>query len=280
MRVAVISDIHSNFKAFEAFLEYIEEHPVDAIIGLGDYVTDMPYPRRTLDMLYALMEKYPCIVLRGNREEYLLNHRKQDQGWHISSPSGALLYTYENITDQDMDFFEGLPTVMDHVKLGDCPELTLCHGAPEEVRGNLKYDLALQDKVMKELPTKYLLGGHTHHQETISLYDKLYINPGSLGLAIDEKGGHADFAILEGNKDGWKAELISIPYDLEEMLKTFGESGVDDYGLVLNRAVKKTMRTGINWFYFAAMDAMKLSGKPLQQVEEDIWNQVAVKREL
>ena len=216
------------------------------------------------------MEKYPCIILRGNREEYLLNHRKQDQGWHISSPSGALLYTYENITDRDMDFFEGLPTVMDHVKLGDCPELTLCHGAPEEVRGNL----------MKELPTQYLLGGHTHHQETISLYDKLYINPGSLGLAIDEKGGHADFAILEGNKEGWEYELISIPYDLEGMLQTFSESGVDAYGLVLNRAVKKTMETGINWFYFAAMDAMKLSGKPLNQVEEDIWDQVAEKLEL
>lgn len=280
MRVAVISDIHSNFKAFEAFLEYIEAHPVDAIIGLGDYVTDMPYPRRTLDMLYGLMEKYPCTILRGNREEYLLNHRKQDQGWHISSPSGALLYTYENITDRDLDFFEGLPTVMHKVQLGDCPELTLCHGAPEEVRGNLKYDLALQNQVMKELSTQYLLGGHTHHQETISLYDKLYINPGSLGLAIDEKGGHADFAILVGNKEGWEYELVSIPYDLEGMLQTFAESGVDAYGLVLNRAVKKTMETGINWFYFAAMDAMKLSGKPLHQVEEDVWDQVAEKLEL
>ena len=62
MKVAVISDIHSNFKAFEAFLNYIEEHPVDAIIGLGDYVTDMPYPRRTLDMLYDLMKRYPCYI--------------------------------------------------------------------------------------------------------------------------------------------------------------------------------------------------------------------------
>lgn len=279
MRVVVISDIHSNFKAFEAFLKYIEEHPIDRIIGLGDYVTDMPYPRRTLDMLYDLMEKYPCTILRGNREEYLLNHDKQDQGWHISSPSGALLYTYENITRRDLGFFEGLPSVT-RVQLEDCPELTLCHGAPEEVRGNLKYDLALQDRVMKELSTKYLLGGHTHHQQILELHDKIYINPGSLGLAIDEKGGHADFAILEGNKDGWKAELISVPYDLEGMLQTFEESGVDDYGLVLNRAVKKTMETGINWFYLAAMDAMKLSGKPLQQVDEDIWNQVAEKLKL
>lgn len=279
MRVAVISDIHSNFKAFEAFLEYIEVHPVETIIGLGDYVTDMPYPRRTLDMLYGLMEKYPCTILRGNREEYLLNHDKQDQGWHISSPSGALLYTYENITREDLDFFEGLPSAT-KVQLGDCPELMLCHGAPEEIRGNLKYDLPLQDKVMRELPTRYLLGGHTHHQETISLYDKLYINPGSLGLAIDEKGGRAEFCILEGSKEGWKAEPISIPYDLEGMLKTFAESGVDDYGLVLNRAVKKTMETGINWFYFAAIEAMEMSGTPMQQVGEDIWNRVAEKLEL
>lgn len=274
MRVAVISDIHSNFKAFEAFLAYIEEHPVDAIIGLGDYVTDMPYPRRTLDMLYDLMEKYPCYILRGNREEYLLTHDKKDQGWHISSPSGALLYTYENVTREDLEFFEGLPSVT-RVRIEEYPELLLCHGTPEEIRGNMKYDLEQCDRVMKTLPTEYFLGGHTHHQDVLVMYGKTYINPGSLGLAIDEKGGHAEFAILEGTKDGWQAELVSVPYDLEGMLQTFAVSGVDEYGLVLNRAVKKTMETGTNWFFFAAMEAMKLSGKPMQQVEEDIWAQVA-----
>ena len=279
MRVAVISDIHSNFKAFEAFLAYVEKHPVDAIIGLGDYVTDMPYPRRTLDMLYDLMKKYPCYILRGNREEYLLAHDKKDQGWHISSPSGALLYTYENITREDLDFFEGLPS-MTRVQIGYCPELLLCHGTPEEIRGNMKFDLEQCDRVMKALPTEYFLGGHTHYQDIVEKYGKTYINPGSLGLAIDEKGGRAEFAILEGEKSGWKPEFISIPYDLEGMLEAFAVSGVDDYGLVLNRAVKKTMKTGVNWFYFAAVDAMKLSGKPLQQVEEDIWNEVAEKLDL
>lgn len=279
MKVAVISDIHSNFKAFEAFLSYIEEHPVEAIIGLGDYVTDMPYPRRTLDMLYDLMKKYPCYILRGNREEYLLNHGKKDQGWHISSPSGALLYTYENIIREDLEFFESLPSVT-RVQIGDCPELLLCHGTPEEIRGNMKYDLEQCERVMQTLPTDYFLGGHTHHQQVEKMYGKTYINPGSLGLAIDEKGGHAEFAILEGNRDGWEAEFISVSYDLEEMMKAFAESGVDEYGLVLNRAVKKTMQTGINWFYFAAVDAMKLSGKPLQQVEEDIWDKVAEKLDL
>ena len=97
MRVAVISDIHGNYKALEAFLSYIEEHSVDAIIGLGDYVTDSPYPQRTLSMIYEMEKKYPCYLLRGNREEYLLDNRRQDQGWHICSPNGALYYTYRNV---------------------------------------------------------------------------------------------------------------------------------------------------------------------------------------
>lgn len=65
MRVAVISDIHSNYKALEAFLAYIEDCRVDAVIGLGDYVTDCPYPERTLSLLHEMEKKYPCHLLRA-----------------------------------------------------------------------------------------------------------------------------------------------------------------------------------------------------------------------
>ncbi len=280
MKLAVFSDVHANYKAFEAFVKYIEEHPVDGIIGLGDYVTDCPYPRKTLEILYDLMEKYPlCHILRGNREEYLLANARESQGWHISSPNGALFYTSLQVTQEDLDFFEHLPTVK-RVQIEDYPELMLCHGAPEAVRGNFEYDLKLRDEVMRTLPTGYLLGGHSHHQEATVEHGKLYINPGSLGLAIDHKGGHAEFAILEGSRSGWKPQLISIPYDLEGLLKEFAVCGLDEYGLVLNRAVKKTLKTGENHFYYAVVEAMQISGKPLAEVEEEIWNQVAEKLEL
>ncbi len=279
MRVAVISDIHGNFKAFEAFLAYIERYPVEAVIGLGDYVTDSPYPQRTLGMLYELQKKLPCYLLRGNREEYLLNNDKEPQGWHYCSPNGTLYYTSQNVTRADLEFFESLPTVK-RVKLGACPELMLCHGAPDEVRGNFEFDLELKDRVMRELPTEYLLGGHSHHQEAFVRHGKMYINPGSLGLAIDFVGGRAEFAVLEGDEDGWRPQLISIPYDLQGFLRTFTESGLDEYGLILNRAVKKTLRTGRNYFYYAVCEAIKLSGKPLGEIEEDIWQQVAVNLEL
>ncbi len=68
MKVAVISDVHGNNKALEAFLDYIESRSVDAIIGLGDYVTDSPYPERTLSMIYEMQKKYRCHLIRGNRD--------------------------------------------------------------------------------------------------------------------------------------------------------------------------------------------------------------------
>lgn len=46
VRYALISDIHGNYKALEAFLNYIEEQSIDGIICLGDYVTDSPYPQK------------------------------------------------------------------------------------------------------------------------------------------------------------------------------------------------------------------------------------------
>lgn len=279
MRVAVISDIHANYKAFEAFLTYIEEHPVDAVIGLGDYVTDCPYPQRTMQLLYGMMEKYPCYLIRGNREEYLLDNDKNPQGWHICSPNGALYYTSLHVTGEDLAYFDSLPSVK-ALQLGNCPELTICHGAPKEIRGNFEFQPELKDQVMRDLPTKYLLGGHSHHQEATKMYGNLYVNPGSLGLAIDFKGGNAEFAILEGEKESWKPQLVSVPYDLEGFLQDFAESGLDEYGLILTKAVKKTLRTGRNYFYEAVCEACKLSGKPLPETGEDIWQQVAVKLEL
>ena len=153
MRVAVISDIHSNYKALEAFLAYIEDCRVDAVIGLGDYVTDCPYPERTLSLLHEMEKKYPCHLLRGNREEYLLDNRRQDQGWHISSPNGALYYTYRHMSGADLDWMEAMPSEA-VLQLGDCPALTICHGAPGAVRGNFQFDEALKEQSMERLETR------------------------------------------------------------------------------------------------------------------------------
>ena len=210
-RIALISDIHGNYKALEAFLQYIAGHPVEGIICLGDYVTDSPYPERTMALLYGMRRRYECWMLRGNREDYLLNNKDNREGWKPSSANGTLFYTLQRMTETDLDFFASLPTEGE-LCLEGCPALYLCHGTPGRVRGNVHEEPGLKEKVMEALAYPYLLGGHSHHQEIDRMYGKTYINPGSLGFAVDGVGRRAQFAILTGMSEKWEAELLSIPW--------------------------------------------------------------------
>ncbi|MBQ7918536.1 MAG: metallophosphoesterase [Lachnospiraceae bacterium] len=280
MVLAVVSDIHANFKAFEAFLEYVKEHPVDGIIGLGDYITDSPYPQRTMGMLYQMMEDYPCYILRGNREEYMLSNREKDQGWKPYTSDGALFYTYENLTEKDLDFFESLSNTME-LALPGVPPLTLVHGAPNESRGNFHLNPERRDPVLEEISTDYLIGGHSHHQQIYDNGKKMYVNVGALGMPIDRKGRHAEFAYLYGDEKGWRAELKSIPYDVEAQIKAFEESGLDEISLVLSKGIKKSLLTGKNYFIDAVNMAFEISGgAPIAELDRSIWEEIERKLEL
>lgn len=182
------------------------------------------------------------------------------------------------MTETDLDFFASLPTEGE-LCLEGCPALYLCHGTPGRVRGNVHEEAGLKEKVMEALAYPYLLGGHSHHQEIDRMYGKTYINPGSLGFAVDGVGRRAQFAILTGVSEKWEAELLSIPYDVESYLQDFTESGVDEMGMVLNRATKKSLVTGVNYFFksILAMEArakeMGLASMP--QVPESEWEKLA-----
>lgn len=276
-KIALISDIHSNFKALEAFLAFLDTHPVDAIICLGDYVTDGPYPDRTLTLIQEMQKHYPCHLIRGNREDYLLNNLDNHQAWKPSSNSGILLYTLNQLSEEDIKFLGSLPTER-QVQIENCPSLYICHGVPGRVRGNVETEPGLREQVLKELPGQYLLGGHSHHQELYRQEEKTYINPGSLGFAIDDVGKRAQFAVLTGDSQGWQTEFFAIPYDVDGYLKAFAESGVDKMGMSLSKAVRKSLVTGVNYFYECilevAEEAKRMGLRDLSQVPETFWQEL------
>lgn len=273
---AVISDVHGNYKALEAFLEYCSTHPVDGIIGLGDYLTDSPYPERTIALLKQMREQYQCYMVRGNRENYLLDNLHEDKGWKPSSASGCFYYTAGHLSQEDMEFLESMPEEM-QVAIEGCPEIFICHGTPGNVRGNVDFNPELKESALQKIKENYLLGGHSHIQEIYECGGKTYLNPGSLGYALDGVGRHAHFAMMHGNRNEWKIELLSISYDADSFLKDFTESGLDGLGFVLNRAVKKTITTGINYFYKCVAAVEQETGLPTYLVPEEVWEKIARK---
>ena len=107
---AVFSDIHGNHSALQACLDYAVGRGITNFVLLGDYVTDCPNPQKTMELIYVLKQYFNTYIIRGNREDYLLNYRKDGTGrWKKGSASGSLLYTYQNLTDEDFNFFDSLP---------------------------------------------------------------------------------------------------------------------------------------------------------------------------
>ena len=66
-RIVVISDIHSNYVAFESAIKAIEKINPYGIIFLGNYVTDFPNTQKTMELIYMCRSKYNCWFIRGNR---------------------------------------------------------------------------------------------------------------------------------------------------------------------------------------------------------------------
>lgn len=81
MKLAVISDLHGNYYALAKVLAFLRSQEIDGIIGLGDFVTDGPFPQRMMRVLREMQEEFPCYLVRGNREEYLLENLRHPQNW-------------------------------------------------------------------------------------------------------------------------------------------------------------------------------------------------------
>ena len=68
---------------------------------------------------------------------------------------------------------------------------------------------------------------------------------------------------------------------MEGFLKEFEESGIEEYGKVQVRSVKKTLLTGVNFFYECIKLVVKLSGgMSTDKIPENIWEEAAGRLEL
>lgn len=257
MDIAVLGDIHSNHTAFQACFDYAVSKGITEFILLGDYISDCPYPQKTMKLVYAMNQYFKCTMVRGNREEYIIEHRKEEPGiWRKGSASGSLLYTDCNLTDRDIAFFEKLPVNALWERPGYA-SFEICHGSPDDTRELLYRDKRNTKKVMSRLSTNLLLHGHNHIQETYSYRDKTITNPGSVGLPW-YNGGMAQMEILHSDAGMWNIENVRIEYDREEILNEFAQSGLMEEAPAWAAVTMHTIRTGIDINQKILLRAMRL----------------------
>lgn len=223
MKLGVLSDIHGNYEALKACVEYLEKRKVNAYVFLGDYSGDLPSPEKTINLIKELQKKKRCYIIRGNKEDYILNGLGDIHPEWNNYPSivGMLRYSFEHSSKEDKEFYESLP-ITDVIRIKGYPHIRICHGSINSTKVKIEYE---PEDVIASVEEDFILCGHTHRAKVSYVAGKTIWNPGSVGMMIED-GMEAKCMILHGYEDCWKPELLEIPYDVDSEIKSMHEEGL------------------------------------------------------
>ena len=244
MRVAVLSDIHSNYYAFKACYEDAVKSGAESFIFLGDYVSDLSEPQRTMDLVYEIQSKYPTVCLRGNREGYMLDCESGKSSFIRGSKSGSLLFTYENLRKKDLEFIRGLK-ISDTIEIEDVG-MEIAHAAMDNDRFYFDCNDGHTADIFPQMKCNYLLTGHSHKQYIQRNAGKTIINPGSVGIPQDGTR-NPKYALLDIADGNISCQLREVLYDMTDAIHSQFASGLVDYAKYWAIGILYDIITGEEW---------------------------------
>jgi hypothetical protein len=78
MKIAVLADIHGNLPALRTVAEHIDRWGADQVMVAGDIINRGPKPLQCLEVIEERRRSEGWMVIRGNHEEYVINHSLPD----------------------------------------------------------------------------------------------------------------------------------------------------------------------------------------------------------
>ncbi|MBP3604337.1 MAG: metallophosphoesterase family protein [Lachnospiraceae bacterium] len=278
MNIAVLSDIHGNHVAFESCLEFLEKKEIDAFILLGDYVGEFPHTEITMDLIYELKKRYPCYIIRGNKEEYQLGGLGNDNlNWNeYPSTIGMIRYAARHTREKDLAFFASLPITM-RVELPDMPPLRICHGSPRKVKEDIRPGCEINKEMFAEIEEKYILSGHTHRVTNMEEHGKIVWNPGSVGVALDGSS-KAQFMILHGVAGKWEPDFFAVAYDTDKVIQEMKDENLYELAPCWTKVSESLLKGGSVSHGHVLFRAMELCYEEIgrcnwPEVPEKYWQQ-------
>jgi putative phosphoesterase len=175
MRIALISDIHSNFTYFQTIVPLLEE--VDQVFCLGDVIGYYDKPNEVIEVCMGLGIR----AVKGNHEKYLLREKEyQTSKDHIY----GIARQRDEIEKKHMEWLEGLPDFFDIVIGGKAFYMT--HSLP----GDQVTYLSSPNKLDRSFTSRYdfYCSGHTHIPSVQYSFGTCFVNPGSIGQPRDYTG--------------------------------------------------------------------------------------------
>jgi len=221
VRIAVVSDIHSNLVAFETVLRALGE--IDQLWCLGDIVGYGPRPNECVDRLAALKH----LAVAGNHDHAAIGKI----GVEDFNPFAALAaqWTTDALADATREYLAALPTIQ------TSGEFTLVHGSPRGPIWEYLLTVASATVSFDHFGGPFCLVGHTHVpaifarspegevqvRRIVGDYDlplkrpgwRFILNPGSVGQPRDDDPRASCLLI---DTDRATASWRRVEYDIAE----------------------------------------------------------------
>lgn len=214
MRLALISDVHSNATALRTVLERIQEDAPDQVVCVGDVVGYGPSPAESL----SLVSEHADVVVQGNHDR---NAAAPERYGHHPTAGPGLAHTAEQLSDEQLDRLSALP---ERTELADGSVLVV-HSHPQPEKRDLHVYPEEFPTLAELVDSRFLIVGHTHVQAATEADGTLVVNPGSVGQPRD---GDPDAAYAILDTDAAEVELNRVPYDLDAVRERVEAAGLPD----------------------------------------------------
>lgn len=230
MRLAVIADIHGNFRALEAVLADIALMRADRIVSLGDNIGYGPEPEEVVQALIAIQAE----SVMGNHELGLVSRSYRNKLNYVARES--LEISRRLLSAESLAWLENLPAAFQ-----SC-DARFVHGCPPH--SMTVYLLAPSDNRLRRLFASYpeclCFAGHTHdfgffelrgdeiHRRALQIErlsldcrNRYLVLPGSVGQPRDRFSGQAKYMFWD--KTAQILEVRSVPYDVDTTVRLLAE---------------------------------------------------------
>lgn len=219
MRLAVLSDIHSNLVALDAVLDDLSTlPPVDQAWVCGDIVGYGPQPNEVIDRL----RQRDARAVMGNHDGAAVG--LVDVTWFNDAAAAAIAWTAGALIAESRTYLSELP---ERRTDGD---LTAVHGSPRDPIWEYIVSAEVARANLDEFTTRICLFGHTHYPVLYAEKDgemgrvgteagvrtplpggRLMLNPGSVGQPRD---GNPDSSYVVLDLDAGDVEFRRVSYDI------------------------------------------------------------------
>jgi putative phosphoesterase len=217
VRVAFVSDVHSNLEALEAVLDEVGKLKVYCC---GDIVGYGASPNEVVRIIRGIGAT--CVL--GNHDQASL---QGDVGDFNPRAAMAAIWTSNHLSDESRAFLGSLPREVS-TEIGG-KRLYMAHGSPDDTMWEYVLPSThsdLFDYYLQKVDADVMALGHTHQAfQWRSDGGGLVFNPGSVG---QPRSGdiRASFGLVSVEEGEVQVEIRQVEYDVERAAKKILESGL------------------------------------------------------